>query len=147
MPRLQLDLPEQFRFSTEITVYSSHINQGGHLDNGQLLILCSEARRRFFLALGYTEASVEGLRTTLTDAAVIYRSEAFVGEVLIFQLAARDYNKYGGDLVWVAHEKLSGREVARGKSGFVFLEAGERRPAPVPANFKQRAAIPEPVGD
>lgn len=141
MPRLSLDLPDQFRFSTELCIYSAHINQGGHLDNVQILHLYSEARRRFFADLGYSEVNVEGLRTIMADALVIYRSEAFVGETLVFQIAAGDDNRYGGDLVWSAREKLSGREVARGKSGFVFVDPTTRRPTPAPQAFKNRAAI------
>lgn len=139
MPRLSLDLPEHFRFSTELAIHVGHINGGGHLDNSQLLILYSEARRRFFAELGYSERDVEGLRTAMSDAAVIYRTEAFVGEVLRFEIAARDFNTYGGDLVWRARETPSEREVARGKSGFVFVNPDTRRPAPMPAAFRLRA--------
>ena len=46
MPRIQFDLPEQFIFSTELQIYISHVNQGGHLDNAQLVTLISEARGR-----------------------------------------------------------------------------------------------------
>jgi hypothetical protein len=55
MPRLQIDVPGQFHFSTEIAVYVGHINSGAHLDNVQLLTLYSEARRRFFARLGRAE--------------------------------------------------------------------------------------------
>ena len=61
MPRIQFALPERFVFSTELQIYISHVNQGGHLDNAQLLTLVSEARVRFFQSLGYREAGVEGL--------------------------------------------------------------------------------------
>ena len=40
-------------------------------------------------------------------AAVQYRSEAFHGEVLVFDMAADDFNKYGCDLVWRITEKAS----------------------------------------
>lgn len=141
MPRLHLDLPSQFRFSTELCIYSAHINQGGHLDNVHILHLYSEARRQFFADLGYSEANVAGLRTIMADALVIYRSEAFVGETLVFQIALGEDNRYGGDLVWCAREKLSGREVARGKSGFVFIDPTTRRPSAAPPAFKKHAAI------
>ena len=73
MPRIQFELPEQFTFSTEIQIYISHVNQGGHLDNAQLLTLVSEARVRFFQALGYLEANIEGLAVVVGD---IVRSTA-----------------------------------------------------------------------
>ena len=48
MPRIQLTPAEHYPFVTEIQIYISHVNQGGHLDNAQLLALVSEARVRFF---------------------------------------------------------------------------------------------------
>lgn len=42
MPRIQFQLPEHFVFSTDIQICISHVNQGGHLDNAQLLTLLSE---------------------------------------------------------------------------------------------------------
>jgi len=43
---------ERFVFATDIQIYISHVNQGGHLDNAQLLTLVSEARVRFFQVAG-----------------------------------------------------------------------------------------------
>ena len=41
MARIQIELPEYFEFSTEITLYLSHMNYGGHLDNALLLTVIS----------------------------------------------------------------------------------------------------------
>ena len=67
MVRVVFDLPAHFDFVTELQVYISHVNQGGHLDNAQLLSLVSEARVRFFRSLGYPEADVAGLATVVGD--------------------------------------------------------------------------------
>ena len=68
--RIRIELPDRFSFSTTITVYISHINYGNHLDNSALLSLVSEARVRFFKALGYSELDVEGLGIIVADAAI-----------------------------------------------------------------------------
>ena len=138
MARIVIDLPERFAFSTELTVYLSHINYGNHLDNALLLTLVSEARLRFLKSLGYTELDVEGVGIIVADAAVQYKSEAFHGEVLVAAMTPVDFNKYGCDLVWRLSEKDSGREVARGKTGIVFFDYTCRKMAPVPAAFRQR---------
>lgn len=140
MARVKVDLPETFAFRTELPLYVQHINHGGHLDNAQLLALASEARARFFQSLGYDELDVEGLGIVVADAAVQYKSEAFHGEVLGFELAPAAFNKYGFDLVWRAAERSSGREVARGKTGAVFLDYATRRVAPAPESFARRFA-------
>ena len=98
----------------------------------------SESRVRFLNSLGYTELDVEGVGIVVADAALQYKSEAFHGETLVFAMAPADFNKYGCDLVWQATEKVSGREVARGKTGILFFDYQAKRPASVPTGFKAR---------
>jgi len=135
MARVRIDLPERFPFSTEIPLYTSHINCGGHLDNALLLTIVSEARARYFAFLGYTETEVEGYGITVADAAVQYLAEGFHGDVMVVEMTFREPNKYGGDLVWRMRAKADGREVARGKTGFVFRNRTARKLVPVPAAF------------
>ena len=140
MPRIQIDLPEVFSFSTEVSLYLSHMNYAGHLDNAALLAVVSEARARFFQSLGYSELDVEGLGIVIADAALQYKSEAFHGEVMVVRMTTADFASKGCDLLWSMQEKTSQREVARGKTGIVFFDYSERKVAPVPENFRLRAA-------
>ena len=141
MPRIEISLPDQFAFSTEIQIYSSHVNRGGHLDNSRLLTLVAEARERFFESLGYVNFNVEGINTLVVDAAVKYISQAFRGEVMVVHLSVGDFSNKGCDLLWKMTEKTSGREVARGKTGIVFFDVAARKVAPVPESFRQRVGI------
>ena len=140
MPRIQFQLPEQFTFSTEIQIDISHVNQGGHLDNAQLLTLVSEARVRFFQALGYREAGVEGLSIVVGDIVAQYKSEGFHGETMRVEMLPTDFNRYGFDIVFRMTEKNAGREVARGKLGVVFVHPQDKKVAPVPERFMERIA-------
>lgn len=142
MPRIRIELPEQLPFSTELVIYQSHINYGGHLDNALLLTLVSEARSRFFKSMGYHEGNVEGVGIIVADAALQYKSEAFQGETLVVRMTANDFSKNGCDLVWQMSEKETEREVARGKAGIVFMDYAARKVAPVPEEFRRRAGQP-----
>lgn len=135
MARIKIDLPESFVFSTELAIYVGHINYGNHLDNAALIGLVSEARMRFFASLGFSEADIEGVGIIVADAAVQYKSEAFHGEILVFDYAARDFSRVGCDLVYRVREKTSGRDIAFGKTGIVFFDYAKRETAPVPAAF------------
>ncbi|MEO8599375.1 MAG: thioesterase family protein, partial [bacterium] len=126
-------------FSTDITLYLSHMNYGGHLDNAQLLSVVSEARVRFFKSLGYTEINVEGVGIIVADAALQYRSEAFHGEVMEVEMATADFNQYGCDLLWRMREQVSQREVARGKTGIVFFDYATHKIALLPQRFRLQA--------
>jgi 4-hydroxybenzoyl-CoA thioesterase len=135
MPRIKIELPESFHFSTEIPIYIGHINYGHHLDNAQLISLISEARVRFLKSMGYSEMDVEGVGIIVADVAAQYRSEAFHGETLVAEMGANDFNKYGCDFVWRLSDKASGREVARGKHGIMFFDYTARQATSVPPAF------------
>ncbi len=138
MTRVQIKLPEQFSFSTNITLYQSHINYGGHLDNALLLTVVSEARVRFFKALGWTELDVDGVGIIVSDAALQYRSEAFQGEVMVVRMGAANFSRKGCDLLWCMNEQATEREVARGKTGIVFFDYAGHKTVPVPQVFLDR---------
>ena len=138
MARIQFELPAAFRFSTDIQIYISHVNQGGHLDNAQLLTLVSEARVRFFKSLGYRESNVENHPIVVGDIVAQYKSEGFHGETMRVSMAPQDFNLYGFDLVYRMNDVASHREVARGKIGIVFIERTSRKVAPIPQAFMAR---------
>ncbi|OGB55028.1 MAG: thioesterase [Burkholderiales bacterium RIFOXYD12_FULL_59_19] len=138
MARIQIRLPSQFAFSTDITIYQSHLNYGGHLDNALLLTLVSEARVRFFKSLGYTELNVEGVGILVADAALQYRSEAFHGEVMVLRMGATDLGHKGFDMVWSMTEQSTQREVTRGKTGIVFFNYPNRKVVPMPDAFRDK---------
>jgi 4-hydroxybenzoyl-CoA thioesterase len=140
MARIHIRLPSHFAFSTEITLYQSHLNYGGHLDNALLLTLVSEARVRFLKSLGYTEFNIEGVGILVSDAALQYRSEAFHGEVMVIRMGAADLSRKGFDLVWVMSEKSTQREVARGKTGIVFFDYATRAVVQMPEAFREKLA-------
>ena len=135
MSRLQLPPAPRYSFSTEIQIYISHVNQGGHLDNAQLLTLVSEARVRFFKSLGYYERGVEGTLTVVGDIVAQYKSEGFHGETLRVEMLPAEFNKYGFDLQFRMSEKETGREVALGKIGIVFVTPHDRKVSLIPPVF------------
>lgn len=137
MPRIQLVPAPSYPFVTEIQIYISHVNQGGHLDNAQLLTLVSEARVRFFKSLGYVESAVEGVLTVVADIVAQYQSEGFHGETMRVEMLPADFNKYGFDLQFRMSDKVSGRGVALGKVGIVFITREHRKVALVPAAFRE----------
>lgn len=140
MARIHIRLPSQFAFSTELMLYQSHMNYGGHLDNALLLTLVSEARVRFFQSLGYTEFDIEGAGIVVSDAALQYRSEAFHGELMVVRMGVTDLGRKGFDMVWSMTEQSSQREVARGKTGIVFFNYETRKTVPMPAAFRAKLA-------
>jgi 4-hydroxybenzoyl-CoA thioesterase len=115
----------------------SDINYGGHLGNDAVLSLAQEARMRFLRSHGWAEQDVAGVGIIMTDAAVVYRSEAFYGDVLSIDVAVADLQQLGCDFLFRMVNKGSGKEVARVKTGIVFFNYATRKPAPVPEEFRR----------
>jgi len=145
MARIQFSLPERFVFATQIQIYISHVNQGGHLDNAQLLTLVSEARVRFFKSLGHKESDVAGCPIVVGDLVAQYKSEGFHGETMRVRMVPMDFNRCGFDLVYCMDNVDTGREVARGKIGIVFIDRAARKPAPIPPVFLTQLAELSPA--
>src|SRR5690606_7289431 len=97
MARVIIDLPKQFPFSTELDVRIQHINRGNHVGNDAMISFLNEARLR------YMPEQINTLRDSHiwminADLSVIYKTEAFYGEVLVVEVAAAEFHKYGFDL-------------------------------------------------
>jgi len=54
---------------------------------------------------------------------------------LVVEYAVRDVSRVGCDLIYRLSEKITGREVARGKTGIVFFNYERRETVPVPQGF------------
>ncbi|MEK6565270.1 MAG: thioesterase family protein [Bacteroidota bacterium] len=136
MPRAKLDLPSKFHFSTEIPLRIGDVNYNNHLGNDTVLSLIHEARVRFWNKHGYTELNIEGVGTIMSDAVIVYKSEAFYGDVLTIDVAVADLQRVGFDFVYLLTNKKSGKEVARAKTGIVFFDYDKRKIADMPEKFR-----------
>jgi acyl-CoA thioester hydrolase len=140
MGRIIIDLPENRVFATELTVRVADLNYGGHVGNDSILALMQEARVAFYRSLGFKdEVSLEGsVGQIISDAAIQYKSESFLGDVLIITIFLAEFNKYGFDMFYQMITKETGKEVARGKTGIVCFDYDKRKVASIPTGFSEK---------
>lgn len=137
MTRIKIDLPKKFIFFTEIPLRITDINYGGHLGNDSVLSIFQEARIRFLKEFGYSEIDIEGSSIIMTDAAVQYKSQGYYGDVLVVEVSVDDIQKAGCDFYYRSINKLSGKEVAVGKTGIAFFDYHKNKITSVPEKFIQ----------
>jgi acyl-CoA thioester hydrolase len=138
MPRTKLDLPAIFEFSTDIPLRITDINYGGHLGNDTLLSILQEARLRFLQQYAYSEKDVEGRGIIMLDAVVLYKAEAFYGDILSVEVAVADVGIHGCDLLYRVTNKASSKEVSRAKTSIAFFDYDRRKVVEVPEGFRNK---------
>lgn len=140
MARIQIDLPDSFIFSTDLEVRGSDVNYGGHVGNDRILSLMQEARILFYRSIGIpSELYLEGtIGHVISDAAIVYKSESFLGDVLVIKISVLDFTKYGFDMYYLLLNKKNGKEVARGKTGLVCFDFSTRKVAFIPKTFRAK---------
>jgi len=127
MPRVELDLPETWIFTTELPVRVADLNYGNHLGNDRVLSLAQEVRVQWLLAHGLGELDVGGAGLILADAAVVYRAEGRLGMVLRAELGVGEVRTRSVELVHRFTDVASGQEIARAKTGVLCFDYASRR--------------------
>ena len=138
MARVELQLPEQFYFTTTLTVRMTDLNTGGHVGNDQMISLLSEARYRFFYHYGMDEFSRIGKGIIITDLVTTYKSESFAQDNLKFEVGLMDFNKYGADVIFRVTKHPTGQLVVQAKQGFVFFDHQAHKVTPMPEQFRRQ---------
>ncbi len=134
MPRIIINLPEKFSFRCELPVRVSDLNYGGHVGNDAMLTLMQEARVLYYRHIGFaSEIQLQGsVGQIIADVAVVYKSEAFLGDVLVIEVVAGDFTRVGFDLYYRITNRDTGREVAQGKTGVVCFDYSLRKVVSIP---------------
>ncbi len=141
MPRVQVNFPQTHVFHTEIPLRIDNINVRGHMGNDAVLILAQEARIRFFNHYGFEEQDIDGIGILIADAAIVYKNQAFYGDILQVDIGIADIGRKGFDITYQFTNKVSKTEVVRAKTGIVFFDYCQQKVVCIPNIFIQRLGL------
>lgn len=137
MARVTIQFPDTFIYETDLIVRVSDLNYGNHVGNDNILTLMQEARTLYYRSRGFeSEVKLEGpIGQIVADAAIVYKSESFLGDLLKIQIAVSDLHKYGFDLFYRITQRNTDKEVAVGKTGIVCFDYDKRKMVSMPASI------------
>lgn len=135
MAKVEIAAPERWLFETELAVRVGDVNYGGHLGNDRVLGLAHEARVGWLHSLGLSEKDVGGAGLIMADAALVFRAEAFLGDILSISLGSANVRRCSFDLVYRMVRPADGREIALVATGMVCFEYGARTVVRLPEGF------------
>lgn len=134
MPRIKLELPENFTFHTVIPIRISDINYGGHAGNDSLLSIIHEARMQFLQHYGYSEKELEGVGLIMGDVAIEFKKELFYGDTLTIHITASSFERVSFDIFYRLDTERNGAlvTVARAKTGMVCFDYSLKKITSIP---------------
>ena len=131
MPRLTLAPLPAYDFECTLAVRTTDLNYGGHLGNDRLLALVQEARVAFLAARALSELNAGGPSLIMADAAIVYQGEAFAGDLLRFEVAAREPGRVAFRLFTRVTRPADGAAIALVEIGMVCFDYRSRRAQPL----------------
>jgi YbgC/YbaW family acyl-CoA thioester hydrolase len=140
MPRIKIDLPASFSFSTPFTVRITDLNYGNHVGNDSVLSFLHEGRVRYLQSLGYSELNVEGVAIIMADAALVFKNEIYYGDELLISIRTVECSRVGFDLVYKI-EKKSGDGLltaAMAKTALVCYDYEKKKVVALPDAAKNK---------
>ena len=135
MPRIKLLLPKKFHFNTELSLRIYDMNYGAHMGNDSVLSIVHEARVRFLASLKLKEKDFYGNSLLMADSAIVYKKEAFYGDVLNIQVSVSECYSYGFELFYLIKNKKNDLEIARVKTGMVCYDHVNKKIKKLPIKF------------
>ena len=143
MTRIKVNEPENYLFSTELSVRISEINYGGHLGHDAILPLTHEARVRFLNELKYSEMNFGGPGIIISGVIIEYLNETFYGDTVIIKIALSAFHKNGLDFIYQLENKDKNIPIARVLTSIVFFDYNNRKVVRTPEEvIKKLESLP-----
>jgi acyl-CoA thioester hydrolase len=143
MPRIKIDLPRSFVYSTPFDVRITDLNYGAHVGNDKVLAFLHEARVRYLQTLGFTEFNLEGIGLIMSDAALVFKNEMFYGDELLISIQPVEYNRVGFELIYKIEKKWEGKWLllAAAKSTMVCFDYNLKKVVSLPESVKTKLEL------
>lgn len=143
MPRIKIDLPADFAYTSVIPVRITDLNYGNHVGNDTILSLIHEARVQYFHSLGYGELNFAGTGLIMADVGIEYKAELHYGDIVRASVAAGDFSRLGFDLYYKLEKETNGKTilVAAAKTGMVCFDYEKKKVAMLPAEAREKLTL------
>lgn len=122
MPKIDIQIPEEYLFETEITVRKMDIWGDLHVGSHTMFELVMECYFRFWDHCGFTPLDIFGSGLVFSNFSMIFQSEVHYGDILKTQVSVGNFSDYGCDMFFRMLGREDGREIAQARIYIVFFD-------------------------
>lgn len=138
MPRIKIQLPDNFGFYTVIPVRITDLNYGNHVGNDSILSLIHEARVQFLAHHGLAELEFEGVSLIMSDVGIEYKAELQYGAAVKIYVAAENLLRVSFDLYYKLVNEANGIVIATAKTGMVCFDYDQKKIVALPEKAREK---------
>ena len=135
MPRIKIEIPGQFTFSTIIPIRITDINYGGHVGNDSILSIIHESRMVYLKSFDDDELNLDGAGLIMSDAAIEFKNELFYEDQLEVFVQAANFSKVAFSLYYKLEKLIPGQQnkiIAIAKTGMVCYDYKNKKVIAIP---------------
>lgn len=125
---MKIEMPSKWVYSTEIEVRVSDLNYGNHLANQQFLAYAQEARVRLFAKYNFTELDFGGVALIQADAAITFRGEGHLGDVVQIEVALEQTGSSSFNVFYKFTNKTKDKPMAEIRTTIVCYDYEKGKP-------------------
>ena len=143
MPRIKIELPQSFSFSTSLTVRVTDLNYGNHVGNDKVLSLLHEARLQYLNSLGYSELHLDGVSLIMADAVLVFKQEMYYGDELLVSISPEAISRMGFDLIYKMEKKTGVEQVTTvlAKTALICFDYGLKKVVALPESVRRKLSF------
>ena len=140
MARIKIDLPKEFKFSTNIPVRITDLNYGGHVGNDSILSIIHEARVQFLKHFGYGEMEFAGVGMIMSDVAIEFKNELFYGDTIIASVAVSEFTSVSFEIFYRFEKTQSDKKVlvAIAKTSMACYDYAKKKIVAIPEEARKK---------
>lgn len=132
MPRVQLKTLKQYDYLTALDVRVSDVNYGGHVGNDQMIALLHQARLNYLKFMNWSELDCAGVSLIMSDLAIQYKAESYLGDTLNIEMAMGEPQKLGFRIFYRITHADNQKLIALAETGMVCFDYQTKKPQRVP---------------
>ncbi|MFY0643586.1 MAG: thioesterase family protein [Bacteroidia bacterium] len=132
MARMKIDLPQEWKFTFEISVRVNDLNYGNHLANQNFLAFAQEARMAYYAKYELSELDFGGVSLIQADAAIVFKGEGFYNDRIQIELSAVQNGNSSFNIFYRFSNLDSKKELAHVRTAMVCYDYKLKKPVGIP---------------
>ncbi|XDD49516.1 acyl-CoA thioesterase [Leptospira sp. WS92.C1] len=137
MADIQIEFPETYHFSTELSIRKTDLTLDIHVSFASILDLVMEAHLQFFQYLGFSVTDIYGKSIIFANAGILYQGELLYNDQVQIDVVLDNLGEKSFDLYFRLSKDRRKEKVSLVRIRVLFFDYNVRKVSAVPEGFRK----------